>query len=108
MSPPIHLVRIDPDMALVARWWHAEQLTPPEGADDGYAWHALLAAAFGPLAPKPFRVFVRRGRPLHLLAYADADAAKLVAQALEFADPVVFRALQIETLETKPLPAFGE
>jgi len=66
----LHLLRFDPDMARVAVWLAAEDLTPRDNEDDGYGWHALLTAAFGrDLAPKPFRIFARRGRPTQLLAY---------------------------------------
>ncbi len=78
----LHLLRFDPDMARVAVWLAAEDLTPRDNADDGYGWHALLTAAFGrDLAPKPFRIFARRGRPTQLLAYVQADAAALTKGA---------------------------
>ena len=73
---------------------------PQNNEDDGYGWHALLTAAFGrDLAPKPFRVFDRRGRSTQLLAYAQADAAVLRARAADFADPKVMVALVIDTLD---------
>ena len=103
----LHLLRFDPDMARVAVWLAAEDLTPRDNADDGYGWHALLTAAFGrDLAPKPFRIFARRGRPTQLLAYVQADAAALKARAIDFADPVVIAALGVESLASKPMPDF--
>ncbi len=104
----LHLLRFDPDMARVAVWFAAEGLTPRDNEDDGYGWHALLTAAFcRDLAPKPFRVFARRGRPTQLLAYAKADAPTLKARAIDFADPLVMAALGVESVASKPMPDFG-
>lgn len=107
----LHLIRLDPDAARCARWFAAEKLLPRGGEDDGYAWHALLCAAFGKaLAPKPFRVMARRGRPAHVLAYSGADPAALAAAARDFADPLALEAVGLTTgaeLAAKPVPAFS-
>jgi CRISPR system Cascade subunit CasE len=104
----LHLLRFDPDMARVAGWLAAEGLTPRDNEDDGYGWHALLTAAFGrDDAPKPFRVFARRGRPAHLLAYAQADAPTLKARAIDFADPLVIDALGVQSIASKQMPDFS-
>jgi CRISPR system Cascade subunit CasE len=103
----LHLLRFDPDMARVARWLATESLTPRDNEDDGYGWHALLTAAFGrDLTPKLFRVFARRGRPTHLLAYAQADAPTLRARAIDFADPAVIEALGVHSMASKQMPDF--
>jgi CRISPR system Cascade subunit CasE len=57
------------------------------GFDDGYLWHALLKAAFGDLAPKPFRLIEPERRRPYLLGYHAADKAELVAHAEAFANP---------------------
>lgn len=102
----LHLLRFDPDPRAVALWFHAEQLAPRDQDDDGYAWHALLTAVFGrALAPKPFRVMARRGRPPHLLAYAAHDGATLSAHAAQFADPRAHAALGADAIAAKPMPA---
>jgi CRISPR system Cascade subunit CasE len=75
------------------------------GHDDGYGWHALLAAAFGDLAPKPFRLIERPGRPVQLLAYTPHDSFTLTDQARVSASPTVYRALAIDALDHKPMPA---
>ena len=104
----IHLLRFDPDLARFAAWCAAENLVPRHNEDDGYAWHALLVATFGKaMAPKPFRVLARRGRPVQLLAYASADAAALRAHAADFADPKTIGALGVDSLASKPMPAFA-
>ena len=87
----LYLLRFDPDLQAAARWFHAEKLAPRNQDDDGYAWHALLAAAFGPaLAPKPFRLLARRGRPAQLLAYAAQDAAALTDHASYLGSKIAF------------------
>ena len=105
----LHLLRFDPDVARVAAWFSAEGLTPRDREDEGYGWHALLTAAFGrDLAPKPFRVLTRRGRPTQVLAYGKTDAAALRARASDFADPKVMVALGVDTLASKLMPTFIE
>jgi CRISPR system Cascade subunit CasE len=105
----LHLLRFDPDVARVATWFSAEGVSPRDREDEGYGWHALLTAAFGrDLAPKPFRVLARRGRPTQVLAYGKTDAAALRARASDFADPKVMAALGIETLAGKLMPTFIE
>lgn len=105
----LHLLRFDPDMVRASAWFAAEGVLPRESEDDGYAWHALLAATFGKtLAPRPFRVLSRRGRPLQLLAYSCTDVAKLTAHAADFADPKAIAALALSTLASKPMPQFVE
>lgn len=104
----VHLLRFDPDLSRAARWFAAEKLTPRDDEDDGYAWHALICAAFGKAAaPKPFRVLARRGRPVQLLAYSSAAADELRTRAAEFADPLVVEALRLDALASKPMPAFA-
>jgi CRISPR system Cascade subunit CasE len=101
----LHLLRFDPDPRAAAMWFHAEQLAPRDQDDDGYAWHALLSAVFGrSLAPKPFRVMARRGRPPHLLAYSLHDGATLSAHAAEFADPRAHAALRADAIAAKSMP----
>jgi CRISPR system Cascade subunit CasE len=103
----LNLVRLDPDPARVALWMSAEGLVR-DGVDDGYGWHALLAAGFGALAPKPFRVLARPGRPPQLLAYSTAPLEELQAHARDFADPLVIAALRPEQAAAKPMPTVRE
>lgn len=104
----LHLLRFDPDLRRCHGWFRQEGLLQREEGDDGYAWHALLTAAFGrDLAPKPFRLIARRGRPPQLLAYSAQDGAALAAHADAFCDPLVHTALNIQTLAGKLMPAFA-
>lgn len=75
----LHLLRFDPDLARASQWFASEKLLPRNAEDGGYAWHALLAAAFGK-APPPARGWTscsRRGPPTRSgsPAYAGMDPA---------------------------------
>ena len=102
----LHLIQLCPDVPRLVRWATAQGVLPREGEDDlGYALHALLAAAFDTLAPRPF-VLLRDGRrPATLLAYSTADATALREQATAFALPETIAALGLETLAGKAMPA---
>lgn len=105
----LHLLRLDPAPEAAARWFAAEGLLPKGGEDDGYGWHALLAAVFGKeQAPKPFCVNARRGRPLQILAYTQRNPAALEQAARDYADPLALQAAGLASagLAAKPMPAF--
>lgn len=105
----LYLLRLDPDPHASARWFAGEGLIPRGGEDDGYGWHALLAAVFGKeQAPKPFRVAARRGRPPQVLAYTTHYPEALEQTAREFADPLALEAAGLAKagLAAKPMPAF--
>jgi CRISPR system Cascade subunit CasE len=103
------MVELRPDIQKATAWMleQSRRIIRP-GHDDGYGWHAILAAAFGELAPKPFRVIETPGRPSQLLAYTTNDPAELVGHARCHAVPAVFRALGIDTIAHKPMPAAFE
>lgn len=100
------MIELRPDIRKATTWMleQPRRIVRP-GHDDGYGWHALLAAAFGDLAPKPFRVIERPGRPVQLLAYTPHDPSALIDQARISAAPTVYRALAIDALDHKPMPA---
>lgn len=107
----LHLIRLDPDAECAAHWWRNEGLMSGEAVDEGYCWHALLAAVFGTdLAPKPFRVMARRGRPPQVLAYTPADPAEIEDRARSFADPLALAAIGLGAggmLAARPMPRFS-
>ncbi|MDE2578080.1 MAG: type I-E CRISPR-associated protein Cas6/Cse3/CasE [Hyphomicrobiales bacterium] len=99
----LYMLRLNPDLRRANAWGAAQRLAPP-GADSGYLWHALLTAAFGDLAPKPWRLVEPPRAAAHLLAYARADAAALAERAALYADPAVAAALGVDTLAAKRMP----
>lgn len=79
-------VRLDPPSLM--RFLQGQGLDVDDGDEDlGYGVHAWLAAAFGPLAPKPWRLFMDRRRPPRILGYAHAGADQLRDRLREFAEP---------------------
>lgn len=104
MNNALHfMVHLSPDPARVARWSASEKLDRA-GDDDGYIWHALLAASFGALAPKPFRVLHRPDRPTQVLGYTQADEPSLRTHVSQFASPDVVAALGLDRLAIKRMP----
>lgn len=76
----LHLIQCHPDARHLALWGHRNGLlrtaqeTGFQKDDPGYVFHALLKAAFGALAPKPF--WYRVGRE-GLLAFTRHDPQSL-------------------------------
>ena len=102
----LSLLKLEPDLVRAARWAHGQGLLDPRRDDDfGYAMHALLAAAFGPLAPKPFLLQTDPNRPPALLAYTGNDPAALRDHAAAFADPDVVASLGQAHMADKTMPA---
>lgn len=95
----LHLLHCRPDPAKLAAWATRRGLLAPDG-DYGYALHALLTAAFGAQAPKPFCYL---GANRGLLAYTDLGAA-LLREHAQLAAPDVANALGLDSLETRPFP----
>ena len=94
-----HLLRLQPDPTVLAPWATRHGVLSPDG-DFGYAFHALLCAAFGDLAPKPFHYL---GGRQGLLAYTSADVESLRLHAA-LATPDVARALGLDDLAIRPFP----
>ena len=101
----LHLLKVQPDMMRLGRWARDHGLLPARGDDDlGYALHALLAAAFGELAPKPFVLQRDEARPAALLAYSTRDPAELRDHAASFAEPDALAALGVDGFAAKAMP----
>lgn len=105
---PLHLLRLMPDMGALARWVAATGQRALQD-DSGYALHAVLRAALGDLAPKPFAL-LERPDSLQLIGYTRRSARELdraLAQA-DISDPGAAAALGLGRpagIQVKPLPA---
>ena len=95
----LYMLHCSPDSQALAIWATRHRLLSPDG-EDGYALHALLTAAFGERAPRPFRYLAARQG---LLAYSDQPPAALRDNAA-LATPDVARALGLDTLAVRPFP----
>jgi CRISPR system Cascade subunit CasE len=95
----LQLMQCRPDPRALATWAARHAVLSPDG-DFGYALHALLSAAFGAKAPRPFRYLGgRRG----LLAYTDISPEAL-RESAALAAPDVARALGLDSLEARRFP----
>jgi len=87
---PFYMIELQLDLPALLRFLASQGLNRSDDDDDlGYGVHAWMAAAFGELAPQPWRLFVGKSRPARVLGYAAHDAAELRQRLLEFADPSV-------------------
>src|SRR5205823_3756712 len=104
-SMSLTMIQLEPDMGRLIRWASGRRLITGHGEDDlGYALHALLAANFGDLAPKPFVLRQRTGQPAKLLGYSAEAADALRLHAAAFADPDAAEALGLQSLAAKAMP----
>src|SRR5690554_1212095 len=103
------MVELHLDLPALLRFLTAQGLDPGRGDEDlGYGVHAWLGAAFGDLAPRPWRLFLGQGRPPRVLGYAARDAGELRQRLEEFAAPGVLAVCSPETIASKPMPAWRE
>ena len=100
----LHMLQLQPDVTASMRWAGTQRLLENRSDDLGYVWHALLAAVFGPLAPKPFAVVEHPHRPPALLGYAVSGKTELQEHATLFALPDAATALGITSLADKAMP----
>lgn len=104
MSSPLHMLRMNLDPQALVRFAQAQGLNHAHDEDLGYATHAWLAACFGELAPKPFRVLDASKPCLTLLAYSEPSRADLAEHATIFAAPEARRVLDPRTLRQARMP----
>lgn len=96
----LHLVQLRLDGRALERSRKLHGL-PERSGDLGYLVHGQLAACFGALAPKPFRVR-SRGSMVEVLGYSAGDKPELEHHLATFAEPIFADAL-VE-LASKKMP----
>ncbi|WP_295586597.1 type I-E CRISPR-associated protein Cas6/Cse3/CasE [uncultured Lamprocystis sp.] len=89
LSTPLNMVQLHPDPAALLRFLAGQGQHHAADSDLGYGVHAWLAATFGVLAPRPFRLHLDAGhrKPPKLLAYSPHGREALLDQARTFAEP---------------------
>ena len=103
MSEDFHLIHLRPKLDRLLPWAQRQGLIPDRGQGDlGYAFHAVLRAAFADLAPQPFSFRSGQG----LLAYTkQAEAIRL---AVAMTTPEVADMLGLDATVTRiahsPIP----
>jgi CRISPR system Cascade subunit CasE len=102
----LHLYSFQPDLPRLMRLAARERLLP-RGDDPGYAIHAVLAASFGALAPKPWALLMpgQGGGPSgRLLGYGKAPLDSLLAHAATYADPAFAAPLALDCAAGREMP----
>ena len=89
--------------AKLLRFAHKQGIPLGPDEDFGYAAHAWLAASFGDIAPRPFRLFERRNG-LHLLGYANHEIEIIKDVAQSFAEPSATEVCQWSHAAGKRMP----
>lgn len=104
----LQMVELRLDMPALLRFLRDQGLDPGEGDDLGYGVHAWLAAAFGPMAPKPWRLLVDRRRPTRILGYSLHNAEELRQRLHDFSHPGAFAvcAEPDTDIASRPMPAW--
>jgi len=101
------MIELRPDQIALLQFLRTHGLEDPFGDKDfGYAIHAWMQAAFGQLAPKPWRLLMDRRRPTRVLGYSAHDAAALADQMQAYADPAVWAVCPPEGIASRPMPQF--
>lgn len=89
---PLFMLELEFDVVALYRFLHTQGLSGREDDTElGYGVHAWLGAAFGDLAPKPWRLLMDKHRPPRILGYASHDASALQQRVVEFAEPSVLQ-----------------
>lgn len=109
MRSQLYMVEIRPIWPDLLSWARGNGLLSAHEprTDLGYLTHAWLRAAYGDLAPKPFRIWGARCKRPRILGYARNDAECLIEHARSFADPSVLATLEggsNTTIRSKPMP----
>lgn len=86
----LYMIELRPDLNALLRFLHGQGFDSSGDEDLGYGIHAWLAAAFGELAPKPWRLLFDRRRPARVLGYASCDAEQLRQRIRDFSEPSVY------------------
>ncbi|MBT9258214.1 MAG: type I-E CRISPR-associated protein Cas6/Cse3/CasE [Clostridiales bacterium] len=105
----VHLVEIALDVGALMRFLKDARMEPRRDDEDlGYGIHTWLVSAFGPLSPKPWRLFMARRRPAKILGYAPHDAEALREQLNVYATPGAYQVLphSESSILSKPMPEF--
>jgi CRISPR system Cascade subunit CasE len=102
----LYMIELELSMFGLMSFLRSQNLNRNEDEDFGYGVHAWLAAAFGNLAPKPFRLFHGSShRAPRVIGYSPADKGALAAYASDFASPAVLSVCDVtKALHSKAMP----
>ena len=110
MSDRLYMVQLRLDPVSLIQFAQDHGVNRAADEDLGYGVHAWLAALFGPLAPRPFRLLDpgtawRKDQSLQWLGYSRQNGATLREQAETFALPLALAVCDAaELTAAKPMP----
>lgn len=102
---PLYMIELHPDPGRLFAFLQSQGLLHDEHL--GYGVHAWLRAAFGDLAPKPWRLLWDRKRPARVLGYARCDARELYRRLQDYAEPLAAAVCPFELMASKEMPTFS-
>ncbi|GAB4178936.1 MAG: type I-E CRISPR-associated protein Cas6/Cse3/CasE [Wenzhouxiangellaceae bacterium] len=101
----LQMIECHLDQTALLRFLRGQGLDHPRhGPDLGYGVHAWLKAAFGDLAPRPWRLLADRRRPARVLGYGAHGADALREHLRTFGPPQVEAICPPDTIASKPMP----
>lgn len=103
----LYMIELQPDTKGLLRFLRSQGLESSMADEDlGYGAHAWLRAAFGDLAPQPWRLLQDGRRPLRVLGYSTHSAQRLEQRMSEFADPAVYAVCPPNAVEGRKMPSW--
>ncbi len=103
----LHMVQLPLEMPRLLTAAHQDGL-PLRDLDEGYLVHRGLAALFGEVAPKPFRILGSKSRWLTVIAYTRLAKGDLEERARLFARPDAYESCDWARLAVKSMPMSWE
>lgn len=101
MTDSLHMIELHLNASRLIEFAQQQGINKNRDEDLGYATHAWLQAAFGKLAPKPYRLLSSPGQAsMRVLGYSKHSADEIFLQAQSFADPLVISAGNLD----RPIP----
>lgn len=100
------MIELQPDTETLLRFLHSQALDSARDEDLGYGVHVWLRAAFGPLAPQPWRLLQDSRRPPRVLGYSQHPAERLRQHMDEFADPATHAVCPTQSIAGRAMPSW--
>lgn len=89
---PLFMLELEFNSPALYRFLHIQGFWPKDDDTElSYGIHAWLGAAFGELAPKPWRLLAGKQRPPRVLGYVPHSADALQQRLVEFVEPSVLQ-----------------
>lgn len=99
------LIECHLDQTALLRFLRAQGIDNTRHAPDlGYGVHAWLKAAFGELAPRPWRLLADGRRPPRVLAYSRHGQEALIEHMRQYAEPMAQAICPPESVAGKGMP----